>query len=211
MGTPVICIRNASIQNGALMVKDMWPNRSQANPVLDPAPQGPRYLRQPENVLPLVSGGVVSRAVNGLAGYFLTTIDAGAAGAQTTPAEAKDMADAVIALMRTGVALTAVNIDNELDGVVAGSGIAGTGASTATLTNIVRILGGERYSVPAGTDVNVNFLSANAQSALFDSSVYSPIVPEDSSFWISLAKGDLLGMKNANFVVVYDSADGTVL
>ena len=77
MNNPVICIRDASIVNGSLMVKDMWPNRSQANPVVDPAPQGPRYVRQPENVLPVVANQAVSAEVRGLASYLLMTIDAG--------------------------------------------------------------------------------------------------------------------------------------
>ena len=41
MASPAICIRDTSISNGQILVKDMWPNRSQANPVVDPAPQGP--------------------------------------------------------------------------------------------------------------------------------------------------------------------------
>ena len=77
MNNPVICLRDANIPNGSLMIKDMWPNRSQANPVVDPAPQGPRYIRQPENTLPVVTGGLtVAREVSGLAAYLLVTVDA---------------------------------------------------------------------------------------------------------------------------------------
>ena len=57
MASPAICIRDTSISNGQILVKDMWPNRSQANPVVDPAPQGPRYLRVVEVGIFLWSGG----------------------------------------------------------------------------------------------------------------------------------------------------------
>jgi hypothetical protein len=220
MASPVICIRDASVTNGQLMVKDLWPNRSQANPVVDPAPQGPRYLRVVEDTLPVVANNLVSRQVSGLSAYLLVTLDAGAAGAQLTPAQASAMATSVIATMRTGVALDLATLNGLFAAVVAGTGI-GLGASTATVVNVLRILGGARFVVPVGTNVNVNFLTANVQEGLFDTTVHAEIIPEDSSFWISLAKGNLLKMKSSRidprtnatlnpYVVVYDT-DGSVL
>jgi hypothetical protein len=205
MASPVICIRDASISNGQLIVKDMWPNRSLANPVVDPAPQGPRYLRVTENVLPTVAANVVSKTVSGLAAYLLVTIDAGAANANPTPAQAFDMAEALIAEMRAGGGLTLAEINVVLAGVVGGTGIVGTGNSTATVNNILQILSGAPFTVPAGLDVNANFQTEGAQASLF-TAFHNPIVEEDSSFWISLAQGDLSGMKSADFVVVYDGA-----
>ena len=45
-------------------------------------------------------------------------------------------------------------------------------------------------------------MSEDDQATKF-SAFHNPIVFEDSSFWISLAQGDLRGMKSADFVVVY--------
>lgn len=221
MNSPVICIRDLSIPNGSLMIKDMWPNRSLANPVVDPAPQGPRYLRQPENTLPVVVADVVTREVSGLAAYLLVTVDAGDAGANFTPAQAKTAADDIITEMRTGGDLDVATVEGILAGVVEGSGIVGTGDSTATLGNILAIVGGAKFVVPAGTDVGAVFQTEAAQEALFDTGAYAPIVDEDSSFWISLAQGNLFKAKNNRvnpvtgaaldpLVVVYD-VDGTVL
>ena len=219
MNNPVICIRDASIVNGSLMVKDMWPNRSQANPVVDPAPQGPRYVRQPENVLPVVANQAVSAEVRGLASYLLMTIDAGGLNANPSAAQAFDMAEGLIARMRTGATMTVGDVNGVLAGVVIGTGIAGAGGSTATLGNILAILGGARFVVPAGQTVNATFLTEAQQEALFDEGVYAPILNEDSSFWISVAQGNLKGMKENRelrgetldpLVVVYD-VDGTVL
>jgi hypothetical protein len=219
MNNPVICIRDASVENGSLMVKDMWPNRSQANPVVDPAPQGPRYLRQPENVLPVVANLAVSREVSGLAAYLLMTIDAGGLNANPSAAQAFTMATNLIARMRTGVKMDVNDVNGVLAGVVIGTGIAGAGASTATLGNILAILGGARFTVPAGQTVNATFLTGAQQEALFNEGVYAPILNEDSSFWISVAQGNLKGMKENRtlrgvtldpLVVVYD-VDGSVL
>jgi len=208
MNNPVICLRDANIPNGSLMIKDMWPNRSQANPVVDPAPQGPRYIRQPENTLPVVNALAVAREVSGLAAYLLVTVDAD--GANFTGAEAKEAADAIIAAMRAGDALAEADLNDILDGVVAGAGIVGTGNSTATVGNILAVLGGAKFVVPAGTDVDDAYLTEAEQEALFDTGAYAPIVNEDSSFWISLEQGNLFKAKTNDFVVVYD-VDGSVL
>ena len=212
MPSPVICIRDASIKNGQIMVKDLFPNRSQANPVVDPAPQGPRYLRVPENVLPTVANNVVSKEVSGLAAYLLVTIDAAAGNANPTPAQAFEMAEALISEMRTGGGLTLAEINAVLAGVVGGTGIVGTGNSTATVNNILQILGGAPFTVPAGVSVNATFQVEAGQANLF-TAFHNPIAFEDSSFWISLAKGDLLGLKSSRtvngqvldpYVVVYN-------
>ena len=212
MPSPVICIRDASIKNGQLMVKDLWPNRSQANPSVDPAPQGPRYLRVVENELPTVANNVVSKTVSGLAAYLLVTVDAAAGNANLTPAQSKAMADALITEMRAGNDLDLAGINAVLAAVLGGTGIVGTGNSTATVNNILQILGGSPFTVPAGVSVNATFQVEQGQANLF-TAFHNPIAFEDSSFWISLAQGDLSGLKSSRtvngavldpYVVVYN-------
>lgn len=206
MGNPVICARSASLRNGQLMIKDMWPNRSLANPVVDPAPQGPRYVRVVENTLPVVNAAdAVARDVSGLAAYLLVTVDAGAASANFTAGEAKTAADAIIADMRAGGDMEAGTLAGHLAAVVAGSGLDGTGDSTATLENILAILGGAHFVVPAGTSVDAEWQDAATQTSWFDATKYAPVNADDSSFWISLAQGDLKGAVAAGLVMVYDS------
>ena len=217
MANPVICIRDASLKNGQLLIKDLWPNRSQANPVLDPVPQGPRYLRVVENAVPVVANDAVSQNVSGLTAYLLATVDVAAGGANPSLAQAKAFASAIIVKMRAGESLS--DIDGVLDGVVVGTGLSGTGASTATTQNILNILGGASFTLSAGTSVDNSYLSAEEQSLAFDSSVYQAIDSNDSSFHISLAEGDLSKAKLPRdyrgtaldpMVVVYNS-DGSVL
>jgi len=80
MPNPVICLRDENIPNNSFQITDLFPNRSQRNPVVDPVAQGPRYLRQPEDKTPVVANGAVSKAVSGLTAYLLTTIDVQAGG-----------------------------------------------------------------------------------------------------------------------------------
>lgn len=218
MPSPVICIRDADISNGQLLVKDMWPNRSQANPSIDPAPQGPRYLRVVENVLPTLTGTVIAQTVSGLSAYLLVTIDQDGGGnndANITPAQSKTMADALIAEMRAGNDLDLAGMNAVLGAIVGGTGVT-TGSSTATVNNILQILSGATFTLGAGHDLedanNVpQFMSEDDQASSF-SAFHNPIVEEDSSFWISLAQGDLSGLKSyrtvngvlvAPYVVVY--------
>jgi uridylate kinase len=137
----------------------------------------------------VVTALAVAREVSGLAAYLLVTVDAD--GANFTGAQAKAAADAIITAMRAGDALAEADINDILDGVVAGAGIVGTGNSTATVGNILAILGGAKFVVPVGTDVDDAYLTEAQQEALFDSDVYSPINDQDSSFWLSLARGQL--------------------
>ena len=198
MANPVICIRDTSIKNGQLMVSDLFPNRSQANAVIDPAPQGPRYLRVVENETPVVVNDVVTRNVSGLTAYFLVTLDIDGAGANPTVAQASQFASAVLAVMRAGGDLSDLStlIGNVLADGTGLKGDAGAGDSTAIVGNILSILGGANFTVPAGTSVNDSYVSVADQTNLFDETVYAPIHDEDSSFHISLAEGFLSKAKS---------------
>jgi len=221
MPSPVICIRDTDISNGQLLVKDMWPNRSQANPSIDPAPQGPRYLRVVETpTLPVLDGTVIAQTVSGLSAYLLVTLDLQAGGANITPAQAEQIAIELITEMRAGNGLTQAEINvilQEVDDPNLNATGLGLGASTATVNNILQILGGATFTVPAGYDLEdaqdaPQFMSEDDQASKF-SAFHNPIVFEDSSFWISLAQGDLSGLKSSRtvnnvvldpYVVVYD-------
>lgn len=210
MASPVICIRDTAISNGQLMVKDMWPNRSQANPALDPAPQGPRYLRVPEaNTQPVLTNGrFVAQDVSGLAAYLVGNVEQGGGGA-VNPLFAVTVANNLVATMRAGVDLTVGDINAEFLVPFGGATIGG-GLTSATVNDILQILGGATYTLPSGHEVETAGGVFVPPTTSFFSSFFNPIVEEDSSFWISLAQGDLLGLKAANYVVVYDGA-GTVI
>lgn len=202
MASPAICIRSASIANNSFQITDLWPNRSQANPVVDPTPQGPRYLRQPENQLPTVDGnGLTTNTTSGLTAYVLLTAQDGNPAAPT-PAQAKLMADAVIAEMRTGGALTQADISALYAGEVVGFGI-----GTGVVEEILSILAGAKFTLEAGVDTTI---LGNATATRFDTGAFKAVNENDSSFWLSVARGQLNTAISNELVVCYDG-EGNVL
>lgn len=222
---PFICLRRTDIPNGVLQITDLWPNRSQANPAIDPKPQGPRYIRHvtTETVILASTGGdqrYIAAQKDGLAGYLIANVQAtGAGGDALTPTEADTAAAALIAAMRAGstLDLTAINV------ILAAAGGAGTeltndggSISTGVVTDVLRILAGCHYYVPAGTVVQTTGPIFNAQSspaswnaANFDFDTFTDVLAMDSSFYTSLAMGKINGFTSASFR--YRSTTGAAL
>lgn len=226
---PFICKRRSDIPNGVLQVTDLWPNASQRNQSIDPKPQGPRYVSAPvSNTVVLSSTGATQRyfatAQSGLAAYIIANVATGA-GAAFTPAEANAAAAALIAAMAAGSALNLAAINVILAAAAAGSALT-AGGSTGAVADVLRILAGATYTVPAGTVVQIPVSTFNPQAAPatfnadnFDFDTFKDILVSDSSFYISLAEGQINGFSSSTFMyknvagaalVVYDNA-GAVL
>lgn len=230
---PFVCLRRTDIPNSILQVTDLWPNKSQYNPSVGPEPQGPRYMSAPVTNTPVLTNaaGVITftAAKSGLAAYILANVQAaGALGIACTPTQANNCAAAIIAAMRAGSAMTLSAI-NALLVASAGAGSeltnAGGSLSTGTVTDVLRILSGATYTVPAGTQVQAaGVFTAQASAATwntanFNFTTYSDILVMDSSFYISLAQGKLAGFTAATFsykgtpgaaLVAYDDAGGVL-
>ena len=215
MASPAICFRDDTVENGSFQIKDMWPNRSQANPVVDPAPQGPRYIRQPENELVGATNGVVDVVAVGLSAYLLANTDNGA-GAALTPAQAFVASNTLLARMRAGQSMLLADINTAVDdasgnggaeAVDANNGLTGSGS----VEDVLAILAGARFSLDAGYEFeNGGVFVPAVNSDLFDAGKYQRIDEDDSSFWISVAQGDLSKAKDLGIVVVYDG-EGSVI
>lgn len=226
---PFICKRRADIQNGVLQVTDLWPNASQRNASIDPQPQGPRYVSAPTTATVILSStGATQRyfgtAQSGLAAYLVANVATGA-GAALTPAEANTAAAGLVAAMVAGAPLALANINVILAAAAAGSALT-AGGSTGAVTDVLRILSGATYTVPAGTVVQVPVSTFSPQAAPavwnannFDFNAYRDILVSDSTFYISLAQGQINGFSSSTFtyhgvagaaLVVYDNA-GAVL
>lgn len=215
MASPAICFRDDTVENGSFQIKDMWPNRSQANPVVDPAPQGPRYIRQPENELVGATNGVVDVVAVGLSAYLLANTDNGA-GAALTPAQAFVASNTLLARMRAGQSVLLADINTAVDNasgnggaetVDANNGLTGSGS----VEDVLAILAGARFSLDAGYEFeNGGVFVPAVNSDLFDAGKYQRIDEDDSSFWISVAQGDLSKAKDLGIVVVYDG-EGSVI
>lgn len=227
---PFICKRRTDIPNGVLQITDLWPNASQRNQSIDPQPQGPRYVSGPTTATVVLSstGGAqryFRTAQSGLAAYLIANVQVGAGGPALTPAQADAAAAALVAAMYAGSALGLAAINVILNAAAAGATLTAN-SSTGTVTDVLRLLSGAPYTVPAGTIVQngAGVFVAQAgpaawNAANFDFTAYKDILVSDSSFYISLAEGQINGFSSSAFMylgtagaalVVYDNA-GAVL
>lgn len=208
---PFICLRRTDIPSGTLQVTDLWPNKSKSQKASFPVAQGPRYIAQPTylSTVVLASTGGTQRsfkfAVAGLAAYIMANVQEGGAGGHfTSNAHANTEATALVTAMRAGSALTLTAIN----AILATTGGAGTelttlggSISTGTVMDVLRIISGASYTVPAGTIINTAGNVFNPQSSPatwnannFNFNTYSDILATDNSFYISLAEGQLSKM-----------------
>ena len=212
--------RRQEIQNGSIQITDLFPNQSQFNPTIDPSPQGPFYIRTPDMgisglgraILKTLPDNSISFATRsfGLVSYLIRNVEHGNGGALSI-AEATASANAVLARVRAGDTLTAVNI-NALLAVATGNNAGttlddgqGGSDSTATVEGILRILAGEKYVVAESVSVqddNGDFVPVVDHESGFQNDMRR-LVPNDSSWQISLAEGQLRGL-----TTVQDAVNG---
>lgn len=175
MAKAYIVVARNDLSDNLLQVLDIKPNTSQLT-VYDPVwyPQGGQtgYLTwDPQNdtvALTIGAGGIrtTNAAYKGLAVYIVDNVENVQGGNLTlTAAQANAIALAIVTRAANGLALTLAAINtiinatigglaqSDLNGAVAGS------FSTGTVEEVLRILAGEVYRVPAGAQV------ANAANA----------------------------------------------
>jgi hypothetical protein len=228
---PFICLARTDIPDSVLQVTDLWPNKSQYNPSVDPAPSGPKYINAPvtNNVVLTTAGDVktFTAAKVGLAAYLLANVQQdGVGGIAMTPTQGNVAAAALIAAMRAGSVLNLAAI-NVILVAACGAGTeltnAGGSLSTGAVSDVLRILSGTPYEVPAGTQIQgagpiftVQASAAAWNAANFDSAFHD-VLPTDSSFYTSLSFGKIAGFKSSSFsykgstgaaLTVYDDAGG---
>lgn len=225
---PFICLARTDIPNSTLQITDLWPNKSQTNPVIDPPAVGPLYINAPTTAfVGITTAGAVQTftvAASGLAAYLLANVQsAGAGGPALTPANALTMSNNIITAMRAGSTLSLAAINVILGAVVGGTVLTGGGSlSTGAVTDVLRILAGITYTVPAGTQIQAvgPIFVAQGSPAVFNAANFADhkdILPTDSSFYDSLSYGKIAGFKSATFsylgtagaaITVYDNAGG---
>lgn len=227
---PFICLARTDIPDSTLQITDLWPNKSQANAVTDPSPVGPKYINAPvtNNVVLTTAGDVktFTAAKEGLAAYILVNVQQdGVGGLAVTPTQANVVAAAILVRMRAGLSLDLAAI-NVILAAACGAGTeltsAGGSLSTGAVADVLRILSGTPFTVPAGTQIQEAgpLFHAQAQPAFnascFDAAFHD-VLPTDSSFYQSLSFGKIAGFKAASFtyrgvigsaLTVYDDAGG---
>lgn len=199
---PYIIKSNTTVPDGVVQIKDLWPDKTHANAVIDPKPYGFRYINGPQNTA-LTSFYATANAFNqecsGLSAYIICNIG-GAGATAMSLANANAWANSIIARAVAGQALALANINGVKPGGV-------DNAVDGDVANILSILAGASYVVPAGHV----FQAAGAfVPAATDFFVNNEARLFDSSFYISNAIGDISVMKSGIFVYLDTTANPPV-
>jgi len=156
----IVLARNDLPETG-LQTLDLWPNTSQKGWPYDPGEGQTGYLSlyliDGINVNVATTVGVMDADSYGLSTYLKANVEDQAAGAALTDVQANGAAADIEAAAAAGDPLTAADINGHIQaqgGVNAGTTLT-AGDSTGSVEEILRILAGERYKVPEGTDVGV--------------------------------------------------------
>lgn len=223
-----ICLIRTDIPEGTLQVLDLMPNASQRSLVYDAVGQT-RYLSyraQNDTVVTSGVGPIITVGVlNGLSAYLIDRVEnSGAAGDPAlTAAEANAIAIALVARMDAGSTLQLADINTAINvpAGVSASDLDGTlGNSTGTVIEVLQILAGEVYSVPAGSTVeDGGNLFAPAIAGAFGDPKRVLDIEQTGAFELSRTVGELAALKAATFtylstagaaVAIY-TATGTLL
>lgn len=197
---PFICLRRSDIPNRTLQIVDLWPNVSQRNQSIDPVGQGPLYLRQPQNesasVAVTAQGVETTRAFRGLRAYIHDRV-ATAGGGLIAPADAADIADGLLTRLADGLSLELADVNAEIDAVSGGATLSG-GASTGELGELLRVIAGDEYVVPAGALLEDDNDDLTPQQGAFTEGFRRPVLDTDS-LKISFFQGRLRGYRQSDF------------
>ena len=154
----IVRIRS-DLGSGAFQVTDLAPNSSQRS-IYEPQGQSgylnPQY--QNDDVSDSVTANVTTAALNGIAAYVVDVVANGDDGNGITGANADDIATAFIALAAAGSSMQLADLNSAMDTVLSTSATSLTAASgtdsVGSVKNLMRIMAGEVYTVPADTAVN---------------------------------------------------------
>lgn len=228
MAHAFICNRRSDIPPGVLQVLDLRPNESQRNLIYEP-PGQTKYLNRPQNDLIQTQGtGPITTTLEfkGLAAYLIDHIEAGGVGGgggnpALTWQEANVIALDLQQRMDAGLPLTLADVNASLSATVPGTELTGAGGSfsTGNLGELLAIMAGGEYVLPAGTEVETagNIFNTTI-SGVFSGEkyrdTYTGVFLDISSFEGMLSKlrsSDFVYAGVAGAAVVVYNEDGSVL
>lgn len=224
---PFICLIRTDIPDGTLQVLDLWPNTSLRNQVYDP-PGQTKYINRVQNdtVVTVASGGndVTVAEYKGVAAYLLNHIESGGLGVGTgalSDDHANTIAGNLIIAMDAGAALSIGAVNDIIVAVVASSELTGAGgsASNGVLTELLRILAGAEWVLPAGSVTETPTGTFNPTVSGDFTTGYYRATYDGLPLQASAAEGHLYQLKQATFeyastagaaVVVYSDAGAVI-
>jgi len=152
---PYICLARTDIPDGTVQVLDLRPNSSQRNLIYEP-PGQTRYINRAVNETPVAipATGAVYADVNGLRAYIADRFDPlNLVGAEWSHADLVLAANALLGEVDAGNELTDPATTDTVTTVLTlalGAPVGfGIGATTAILTELLSVLAGRGYVLPA--------------------------------------------------------------
>lgn len=201
MAAVYICVKRTDIPNGVLQLLDLSPNTSQRNGAIDPKGQT-KYLGRPANDTVALSGGSTPLAYHGIAAYLLDHVEDAVTVVAITPAVANAAAAAIVTRLNGGLALALANVNTALTA----NGVANAGAGTqlnavgsnGVLANLLSIVAGGDYLLPAGTLIGGTRPTTRA-AATFGTLTERKIYASGAPFNISYYEGQIAAFRSATF------------
>ena len=162
MARAYICLARNDLDNSNLQILDLAPNSSQRNLIYDGAQGETHYVTHyfQNDVVTLAGVGPITTQAaitQGLSAYLVDTVENTGGGAiALTSAELVTITAAIMVRVAGGLSLALADINTaiNLPAGVAGSDLNGVlGNSIGTVEQVLRILSGEVYEVPASSAV----------------------------------------------------------
>lgn len=211
MSQVFLIMRRTDIPDGVLQVVDLFPNTSSKNYIYEAGLGQTGYIH---NIpAPIIAGGVAAGPpvsatadLTGVAAYLIGNIDttAVALSAVFSGAEADTAAAGLVTIAEAGTVLDTAAVDAILGAVVAGTTLSG-GGSTGVLSELLSVLAGQGYLIPAGTDISDGAGDFAARVGDFVAGVYKQLF-DIGQFLVSNLNGNVSLLKSASFT--YDDVLG---
>ena len=211
MSEVYLVMRRADIPDGVLQVVDLWPNTSSKNYIYPPGLGQTGYIHNvPVGPYATASVGAaptftVSADTSGVAAYLLGNVNTTAgAGAPFTGVEAFTAMTGLLSAALAGTVLDAAAVDAVLAGVVGGTTLA-AGGSTGVLSELLSVMAGHQWTIPAGTDLATGGVKLATVQGAFVAGTYTQLY-DIGQFLASNLNGNVSLLKSASFT--YDNALG---
>lgn len=207
---PFLCLRRSDIPDGVLQVLDLWPNTSQRNQSIDPVGQTKYVNRYANSTLTALASNRTVTDYYGISAYLLDHVEDNTTNVTITVTVANASAAAIAALVNAGSAVTLAAVNNAL--VANGVANAGTGTqlnangSDGVLTDLLKILAGAEYILPAGS--LIGGVAGGASLGSFTAGQYRPTYLS-GALYASAAEGAIAGFASSTFE--YNEVTGAAL
>ena len=201
-----ICRIDQNLAAGVVQITDLRPNTSRRSLTYDKVPQSGYLPARVENeaVTGNTAANATTSALSGLAAYLVDVVAQNTSGNGLSEAIADAAAARFIAQAAAGDDIDANNALVTVGGATAGTALDANG-SVGSLADVLKILAGGAYTVPAGTQVNGGAAFKGSADGAFDDDGYRQIY-QSGALTMSVSEGDLAQWIADGYCTVYDDA-----